>query len=98
MVSGSPPRMRGPLLANIVEATSTRITPAYAGTTPEQGYFLSRREDHPRVCGDHESIEELNTPLSGSPPRMRGPPFAFGSLVRGGGITPAYAGTTCWVD
>ena len=91
---GSPPRVRGPLLGQLVAADVVGITPACAGTTTTSAWPASGAGDHPRVCGDHLSGYDLFLANLGSPPRVRGPltsPF-FGPSGRG--ITPACAGTT----
>ena len=91
-VPGSPPHVRGKVLAAGLHDLVNRITPAYAGKRPAQPSTSYGRQDHPRVCG-----EKIGLPVSlpvrmGSPPRMRGkgvqrfcPPCSVG-------ITPACAG------
>ena len=59
-VMGSPPRMRGKLLAKLDELQTERITPADAGKTAAYSAGLTKRQDHPRGCGE-------NRPCSGSP-------------------------------
>ena len=77
------------------------ITPAYAGKRhhPEPGQSSS--EDHPRVCGEKCWILSSNTPLMGSPPRMRGKAFGLVLYKVEIGITSACAGKsvrTCAVQ
>ena len=92
--AGSPPRMREPLLFNASLTCSSRITPAYAGTTCLALDICSVNQDHPRVCGNHGDLSERQERIAGSPPRMREPlSFILGLFIYGR-ITPAYAGTT----
>ena len=69
---GSPPRVRGKVLQNLISQGIVGITPAYAGKrTTGYGYGI-RREDHPRVCGEKApKVVELAA-KEGSPPRVRG--------------------------
>ena len=53
LLLGSPPRVREPHRMRIQEPVAHRITPACAGTTPFTRIVFRRREDHPRVCGNH---------------------------------------------
>ena len=89
---GSPPRMRGKGRNASRVGPGTRITPAYAGKSPEPYAQGKMVQDHPRVCG--EKVEPLDDPSKkeGSPPRMRGkvcPPYRRVPPRR---ITPAHAG------
>ena len=89
---GSPPRMRGKVIAEIADAVADGITPAYAGKSASGDRNGRQIRDHPRVCG--EKVYEVLTrdSTSGSPPRMRGKVDVVAGLEDGGGITPAYAG------
>ena len=73
---------------------SSRITPAYAGTTEFGAKTIAKEQDHPRVCGDYMPQEEPKIAEEGSPPRMRGLLEYEGFTHEQAGITPAYAGTT----
>ena len=48
--------------------------------------------DHPRVCGEKATEDQLTAALSGSPPRMRGKVLGDLAGRELTGITPAYAG------
>ena len=87
--------MRGKVQPERDVQDAARITPAYAGKRhhPEPGQSSS--EDHPRVCGEKCWILSSNTPLMGSPPRMRGKAFGLVLYKVEIGITPAYAGKRC---
>ena len=53
---GSPPRMRGKAADALAQHTLLGITPAYAG---KSGFFRLLHcivWDHPRVCGEKQSI------------------------------------------
>ena len=71
---GSSPRMRGTPLVVDRHHGVTGIIPAYAGNTDEFRKSSVILEDHPRVCGEHDSIHPSVIPATGSSPRMRGTP------------------------
>ena len=87
--------MRGAHNIPIGAVPWNRIIPAYAGSTkavlsrPPPGY-----QDHPRVCGEHALGADGHIGNPGSSPRMRGALVPWGLLIAGGGIIPAYAGST----
>ena len=90
--SGSSPRMRGKELHVGILLCGIGITPAYAGKRSSTFRRCRRTRDHPRICGEKSVRFAVSTPVSGSPPRMRGkaPPFIAARI--GLRITPAYAG------
>ena len=49
---GSPPRMRGKVIKQVLEMLDKRITPAYAGKSCPSVYGYGFTGDHPRVCGE----------------------------------------------
>ena len=51
-VWGSPPRGRGKARSNTAAGLRLRITPAWAGKSPEGNHGCYRRWDHPRVGGE----------------------------------------------
>ena len=70
--TGSPPPTRGLPNQGATPAGTTRITPAYAGTTcgyPERWEF---QRDHPRLRGDYCSARAMRLASVGSPPPTRG--------------------------
>ena len=91
---GSSPRMRGTPTGTPRVRHRLGIIPAYAGNTRHHRRHHRHAEDHPRVCGEHESEQPPAVAGRGSSPRMRGTRFRS-SLRRGpAGIIPAYAGNT----
>ena len=86
--------MRGTL--HVVAITQDRrgIIPAYAGNTLGKRRDETKRQDHPRVCGEHCRGVLHGRPSKGSSPRMRGTPTCRASVSLSGGIIPAYAGNT----
>ena len=52
---GSSPRMRGALDHRRVGLPMGGIIPAYAGSTAQTSHRSIQRQDHPRVCGEHET-------------------------------------------
>ena len=53
-------------------ASSTRITPAYAGKSYLGFCSVWHNQDHPRLCGEKLSGTWSTTSAAGSPPPMRG--------------------------
>ena len=92
--TGSPPHGRGPPGRERHDRPPDGLTPAWAGTTSTQPAAPARRRAHPRMGGDHESEARPAPAVRGSPPHGRGPPEARPSADSGGGLTPAWAGTT----
>ena len=89
---GSPPRMRGKVVAHCVRQNAVRITPAYAGKSKRRALPALSPGDHPRVCGEKSISLYFFVSRLGSPPRMRGKgtfQILHYLFVR---ITPAYAG------
>ena len=91
---GSSPRMRGTPFERCDVSVRLGIIPAYAGNTCRRCCGCRQSEDHPRVCGEHNSCCLVIVRLRGSSPRMRGTPTCRVSVLRNGGIIPAYAGNT----
>ena len=91
---GSPPRVRGLLYPSGRNTVEIGITPACAGTTHQQQPGNRQRWDHPRVCGDYESLKCWGIMATGSPPRVRGLPRLTTRHSATPRITPACAGTT----
>ena len=91
---GSPPPTRGTLSGNKLSTFSRRITPAHAGNTLFNLFFLLRRQDHPRPRGEHNKHGQREQHPVGSPPPTRGTPSVrvLGYCRRR--ITPAHAGNT----
>ena len=91
---GSPPHMRGALFLGFGQPLRAGLTPAYAGSTRPFRAICSSHGAHPRICGEHRSILCGLGTVTGSPPHMRGA-LQQGRVPRqGGGLTPAYAGST----
>ena len=84
--------MRGKVKPATQRDSIIRITPACAGKSPLPFLLQSRRQDHPRVCGEKVTGICNACGKPGSPPRVRGK----GAWCRGVGpvlrITPACAG------
>ena len=86
--------MRGKHRFTSIQHTGVRITPACAGKTVPFVKQRKCKEDHPRVCGENQTCDDLCTHNQGSPPRVRGKPRRTEQGVRHGRITPACAGKT----
>ena len=90
--TGSPPRVRGKVLAAMMPENRLRITPACAGKSGAFLFFLGVPEDHPRVCGEKRRVSECANYTEGSPPRVRGKDSVCNESAPLVGITPACAG------
>ena len=89
---GSPPRMRGKVLREVVHHAAERITPAYAGKRTRPRRWVRPPRDHPRVCGEKRIFIPFTNIKLGSPPRMRGKGNFHVVTHTKVGITPARAG------
>ena len=89
---GSPPRMRGKGVVNVLVSEPFRITPACAGKSPQRAHCSPVPWDHPCVCGEKIEMPYELLLKEGSPPRMRGKAVFPARQHRTAGITPACAG------
>ena len=89
---GSPPRMRGKGVVDVLVSEPLGITPAYAGKSFSGTLISPASLDHPRVCGEKHVGEFNDKTAEGSPPRMRGKVFQLFPVHHDKGITPACAG------
>ena len=91
---GSSPHTRGARPGACTIAASSRIIPAYAGSTQFSPARSPKRRDHPRIRGEHAgAVQEL--PIGGgSSPHTRGAPPRSSPGSRPSRIIPAYAGST----
>ena len=84
--------MRGKDCRSADNVQRIRITPAYAGKRQVRCRCPPERQDHPRLCGEKQTVTNLLMANIGSPPPMRGKAFWGIHVVIRQGITPAYAG------
>ena len=91
---GSPPRARGHHRSRRHTGSCGGLTPACAGTSTSVGCGMWRLRAHPRVRGDIWAPGVAWGVWEGSPPRARGHPVCQRCGLRGGGLTPACAGTS----
>ena len=95
---GSPPHLRGKLLAILYDMCCLRITPAPAGKTVYVLVCVFIRRDHPRTCGENPVVPESPMQCKGSPPHLRGKLLAILYDMCCLRITPAPAGKTTIAD
>ena len=69
---GSPPRVRGKVLAAGLNDLVDGITPACAGKSEAKEFACKDGRDHPRVCGEKGHRPDIPESVRGSPPRVRG--------------------------
>ena len=91
---GSSPHTRGARGRARGYPISSRIIPAYAGSTRAGRSRPPRFEDHPRIRGEHSPTVSGTTPKAGSSPHTRGARLPLGAPAWAAGIIPAYAGST----
>ena len=80
---GSSPHTRGALVVFSLDPHFRRIIPAYAGSTVEPSEMLTAQKDHPRIRGEHFTIEWEVKPGRGSSPHTRGALAVAVDLVQG---------------
>ena len=74
-LTGSPPRVRGKRRRATGSRARSGITPACAGKTEQYIGEALPDEDHPRVCGENDTLHDGTSREKGSPPRVRGKPY-----------------------
>ena len=84
--------MRGKVKIPVVVGYKNRITPAYAGKSPEIATVMVQPQDHPRLCGEKYREALSSNDDAGSPPPMRGKGNDQSWTGYRHRITPAYAG------
>ena len=94
MQSGSSPRMRGAPEKTLIVAVIRGIIPADAGSTVHRIHRHGRTKDHPRGCGEHDTVLLGEEGTEGSSPRMRGAQAGSSHPDSHGRIIPADAGST----
>ena len=93
---GSSPRMRGAQSLRLLGLIQLGIIPADAGSTAAIRQRRPWNPDHPRGCGEHQTICDWNPSGRGSSPRMRGALAFVAFRPLHTGIIPADAGSTSW--
>ena len=91
---GSSPHVRGTPAYTLVADSLFGIIPACAGNTRKQSGRLSGDRDHPRMCGEHQSLTPYISLSRGSSPHVRGTLVEYTTTVDESGIIPACAGNT----
>ena len=71
---GSPPHLRGKLHEEPRKIDPSGITPAPAGKTSSFFTFFKHFKDHPRTCGENQTVDITQIKAQGSPPHLRGKP------------------------
>ena len=90
--TGSPPHVRGKVLATAVVCVLRGITPACAGKSNAITALTGAQKDHPRMCGEKSGTVGEGEEIPGSPPHVRGKVFSGLFVLVVVGITPACAG------
>ena len=91
---GSPPHLRGKLHEEPRKIDPSGITPAPAGKTSCFFTFFKHFKDHPRTCGENQTVDITQIKAQGSPPHLRGKLSKKLKNQTRKGITPAPAGKT----
>ena len=91
---GSSPRVRGTREFSTLDCETDRFIPACAGNTTTGRPLSCRSTVHPRVCGEHCTVQLLQDLFSGSSPRVRGTLTVLYADTRQERFIPACAGNT----
>ena len=86
--------MRGKPRVSVARWAEPRITPAGAGKTRRCYAIRTKKQDHPRRCGENFVPRPTDAHIRGSPPQVRGKRFSRLRKTSRHGITPAGAGKT----
>ena len=92
---GSSPQVRGALCDQCHSGLHLGIIPACAGSTLLKRMRFPPLRDHPRMCGEHQLLNGLQTSIEGSSPHVRGAHDGSAPRIPRMGIIPACAGSTC---
>ena len=79
---GSSPHVRGALVDGDFMESEHGIIPACAGSTANAILFWTGEGDHPRMCGEHETVWSISGVAGGSSPHVRGAPFENSIIPR----------------
>ena len=93
-IVGSSPHTRGAPDRGSVVGQLVGIIPAYAGSTRPGRCRPVRRQDHPRIRGEHGLLGHAHLSAQGSSPHTRGAPERRRWQDGRRRIIPAYAGST----
>ena len=91
---GSSPHTRGARRRLQDGPPAAGIIPAYAGSTERVSLMETLSPDHPRIRGEHVSVQFPKGKVGGSSPHTRGARVHALMAPRGLRIIPAYAGST----
>ena len=91
---GSSPHVRGAPNAWIEREDGVGIIPACAGSTACNRLWSDEARDHPRMCGEHTSLQFGTACFPGSSPHVRGARRVVRLARCRRGIIPACAGST----
>ncbi len=90
--SGSSPRVRGTRRWRGAGPLRGRFIPACAGNTYRRRTVARIPAVHPRVCGEHSSLEERAFTATGSSPRVRGTPYNTAAVKHDRTVHPRVCG------
>ena len=76
-LAGSPPQVRGKRDFAAAYRRDPRITPAGAGKPDTDIPLPGGNRDHPRRCGENQSLLLVHEHRMGSPPQVRGKLFKY---------------------
>ena len=92
--AGSPPHSRGIRSRRGVGHFPRRLTPAFAGNTPDRPAHHRRARAHPRIRGEYDASWIISSAPRGSPPHSRGIRIPIAARDCQRRLTPAFAGNT----
>ena len=96
--AGSSPRVRGKHFFVSETEKSGRLIPARAGKTRSTRTSVKQNPAHPRACGENTVFAGDSRAATGSSPRVRGKPARLLPPMETGGLIPARAGKTVFIE
>ena len=93
-VEGSSPLTRGKPNSRSAMTARSRLIPAHAGKTRDEGAATASPRAHPRSRGENQRIKSVAASVTGSSPLTRGKRRSTVERERLRGLIPAHAGKT----
>ena len=99
LCSGITPAYAGKSGKRYRKTSSSRDHPRICGEKGQHAARACRNNlDHPRICGEKDFLQLGFVCFPGSPPHMRGKAGIKTATETARGITPAYAGKSCYTS
>ena len=96
-INGSSPHVRGTSAYSPRDYQPTRFIPACAGNIVATNSHMARLTVHPRMCGEHPTMQICTLDISGSSPHVRGTYICNAHANRSTRFIPACAGNILYI-